>query len=418
MDFARTALLRAKALVRTLFALRQSDPAKAWSCAYWLGFLWIGLVSIMLFPLISTPASEIKRIAPPASDFLAFYAASKLTLAENAAAPYDLAKIHKIEERIIGKEIPVLPWQYPPTSSLLFAPIGFLPYATAQFLWLSLPLFLLISLARAFFRENVTIFFAPIFPGIITCLSSGQNGIVSAALILAGVLTMDRWPFASGIFWGLLTYKPQIAIPIFAVLLLARKWRALTGMSATAAVLVACSILAFGLAPWRAFLTSLHVSVTIISLGQPLWHRMVTVFTAARLAGLESAYAWLLQGLVTALVLGFVSWVWSRDFSPEVRSAALVAAIPLATPYLMDYDLVILILPLLWLLLGPLNSRARPIDAILFIAAWFTPMIMPEIANATGIQLVPVIMALLLAVIWRNRIQPSLAPWQPRWAAS
>lgn len=413
----RLTVSRAAALARLLFALRGSDPAKEWSCAHWAFFLWVGLISIMLFPLIWTPVSEIKRNAPPASDFLVFYAASKLTLTESGAAPYDIAKIHKMEEETVGRKIPVLPWQYPPTSSMLFSPIAFFPYELAQFLWMSVPLFLLISLIRAFFRENVTIFLAPIFPGVMTCLTSGQNGIMSAALILAGLLTLDRRPLASGIFWGLLTYKPQISMPIFVILLLAKKWRALMGMIATTAALALCSVLAFGLEPWRAFLASLDLSTTIISSGSPLWHRMVTVFTAARFAGFDTAYAWLLQGLVAALVLGFVSWMWSRDFSLEVRGAALAAAIPLATPYLLDYDLVVLILPLIWLLVGPLNSRARATDAIVFIAAWFAPMIVPDIAKATGIQLVPIITILLLAVVWRNRAHPSLAPLQPHFAA-
>lgn len=341
-------------------------------------------------------------------DFMSVYAASELTLSGNPAAAYDLGKMKRAEVDLTGQTD--LPWSYPPTTLLLIAPLSYLPYFGSLVIWLAIPLAILTFLVRTFFRWDGAIFLVPLYPGVLQCLFSGQNGIISASLLIATLLHIDRRPLTSGIVLGFLTYKPQIAITVFLILFLTRKWRTLLSALATVAGLVIVSVLIFGLAPWRGFFSNLTLSSKVMYLPDPLWDRMVTVFTSARLAGIDIIYAWVLQGFVSVSVIWALWWIWSRPCSLEIRGVALATCIPLVVPYLFDYDLAILILPVVWLLANTPNLLKRPIEIAILIVTFGTPMAAPYIAHMTGIQLTPIILILLLSVIWhRKDFLPPLA---------
>ena len=88
---------------------------------------------------------------------------------------------------------------------------------------------------------------------------------------------------------------------------------------------------------------------SVASEGLAGWHRMASVYAAARFAGLGAGPAWILHGLVALAALAAAAWVWHRHADWGARIAALAAATVLASPYMFGYDTLILIAPFAWL---------------------------------------------------------------------
>ena len=353
---------------------------------------------------------------PVGRDFLAFWSASALALGGAPAAAYDLAALHGVQVASVGADIDPVPWHYPPTFLLLVLPLALLPYLAALVLWLAGPLALLGALAYRLLARRPAALLALLFPAVAQCLISGQNGIVSALLLGGGLVCLERRPALAGALFGLLTYKPQLAWLVPLALLFGRNWRALAALGLSAAVLAAASLLAFGVAPWAAFLGDLGFAAELLETGRKPWERVPTVFAAARLAGLGTAAAYAAQAASATAVIALLARLWRRPSPLPLRGAALAAAIPLATPFAFDYDLVLLLLPIAWLARAGVETGWRRGEAALLALLWAAPVGGWLIARLAGVQLTPLVLALLLAAIWR-RARACAGPGKPIFSA-
>src|SRR5262249_30901869 len=81
-------------------------------------------------------------------DFVTFWSESILTLHGEAPAAYDIARLHAAEVAVVGSEVKMPYWVYPPPALLLVTPVALLPYGVALALWLLLPLIGLALLLR------------------------------------------------------------------------------------------------------------------------------------------------------------------------------------------------------------------------------------------------------------------------------
>src|SRR5262245_42371561 len=61
---------------------------------------------------------------PVGGDFMAFYAASKLTLSGEPAAVFDLTRLAAAEHEVAPGSQDIFQWAYPPTYQLLIAPLA------------------------------------------------------------------------------------------------------------------------------------------------------------------------------------------------------------------------------------------------------------------------------------------------------
>jgi hypothetical protein len=129
---------------------------------------------------------------------------------------------------------------------------------------------------------------------------------------------------------------------------------------------------------------------------------MPTVYAAARLFTLDIVTARLLQTLASVAMVAMVCAIWYRRAPLAWRGAALTLALPLATPYCFDYDLVVLILPIAWLAQATMREKALPVDLTLLTLAWFSPALFWVIAMAGGPPLMPLILIALIVLVWRH----------------
>ena len=354
-------------------------------------------------------------------DFVTFWSASALTLRGEAVAAYDIARLHAAEVAVVGSEVKMPYWVYPPPALLLATPVALLPYGVALALWLLLPLTGLTLLLRRLAPHPLTPWLVPLFTGVSLCLGLGQNGVLLTLLLGGGLALLDRRALLAGVCFGLLACKPQLAVLVGPALLVGGHYRALAAMAATVLALAAASTLAFGLGIWSAFLHASSWMSAALASGELGYNLMATMFAAARLAGLSVLVATLLQGATTIAMLACVVLAWRRPLPLWWRGAILAAAIPLATPYACGYDLALLALPLAWLA-GEQQRGGEPLTRFefgVFMLVWLAPAAGWILAEATGLLLTPLAPLLLLVVLWRRAsvLAASPAP-RPEFAAA
>ena len=150
---------------------------------------------------------------PIGTDFSNVWAAGKLVLAGEPAAPYDLARQYAAEKDAFGgRDVPFYGWPYPPLFLIVAAGLALLPYAWALVLWMALTLSAYLVVMRAILPRPETLLVALAFPAVFINLGHGQNGFLSAALVGGSLILLDRRPIVAGILIGLLTYKPQFGL--------------------------------------------------------------------------------------------------------------------------------------------------------------------------------------------------------------
>ncbi len=338
-------------------------------------------------------------------DFACFWSVSTLALHGEAAAAYDMARLHAVEVALVGAEIKTPAWVYPPPALLLVTPIALLPYAVALALWLLAPLIGLALLLRRLAPHPLTPWLLPLFTGVSLCLGIGQNAVLLTLLLGAGLLLLlERRALLAGCCLGLLACKPQLALLVGPALLVAGHYRALAAMAATVVTLAATSTLAFGMSIWPAFFQASSWMSAALASGELKYTLMATIFAAARMAGLSVTVAGVLQGAVTVTMLACVVQAWRRPLPFWLRSAILAAAMPLATPYACGYDLALLAIPLAWLA-GEhqrTGGRASLFEFSVLVFAWLAPAAGWILAEATGVLLTPIAPLLLLLALWRR----------------
>jgi hypothetical protein len=219
-------------------------------------------------------------------------------------------------------------------------------------------------------------------PVTLICLTHGHNGFLTGLLLGGGLMLLDKRPFAAGLLFGCLIYKPQLALILPVLLLAGRQWRAIAGASVSAMLLIGVTLAAWGWPVWQAFIDSLPLTRhVVIEKGSTGFHKIMSPFAAVRLWGGSISAAYAVQLLFTLAAVGAVAWFAWRKQRPELRNALVCAAAVISTPYVLDYDLVILLPALAWLWLDGREHGFHRWDATLMAAAWFVPLSAREIAE-------------------------------------
>jgi alpha-1,2-mannosyltransferase len=285
---------------------------------------------------------------PLGSDFLPYWAASKLALTGNPAAIFSREEIYAVEREVIGADFPPRVWPYPPTFLLMVLPLAFLAYPVAFLVWLSFTGLAYLQVIHRIIPKSMAFWIFIFFPGAVSNCLYGQNGFLSAVFFGGGLLLAESYPFAGGCLLGLLSYKPQLAFLIPLALVMGRYWKVLTGTAFSAITLALASLWGLGSSVWISFFKNLPTAAAVLNKAY-LWGKMPTVFAAARLGGASQKLAAALQAISTIGIILVISWIWFRRAPLPIRGSVLAVGIFLATPFAFDYDLTILALPFAWL---------------------------------------------------------------------
>jgi hypothetical protein len=336
---------------------------------------------------------------PLGDDFLNYWSGAWLAWRGNAAQIYDWFAYHAFQERVVGGSLDFYHYGYPPVLLILTAPLAALPYLPALGLWLVASFLAFYRALRLAMPGGGALLLALATPALFVNAVGGQNGAWTAALIGGGLCLLDRRPALAGVLFGLMAYKPHLALLLPVALLAAGRWTAVAAAGLTAGGLVLASVALFGIDSWSDYLRNVGVlRATILEDGTGVWHRMVSVFVFARRLGAEAAAAYAVQAASSIIAAGIVGYVWWRGAPAALRNAVLVLAGWLATPYLQDYDLVLGAFVAAWLVSGDIPSERRAQAVLAAGLVLVLPSLASVLANMTGFAFGPLFLVPALVI--------------------
>jgi hypothetical protein len=358
----------------------------------------LGICTLAIAGWIAASDGLIDRNGKPlGTDFSNVYAAGSLTWQGRPAEAYQPALQHAAEKTVFGgREVPFYGWLYPPFFLVIAFLVACLPYAWGLALWLAASLAAYLAAMRAILPRPETLLIAAAFPAVFINIGHGQNGFLTAALLGGALHWLDRRPWLAGVLIGLLAYKPQFGVLIPVALLAGGRWSTIGAAVATIAALLAVSFVTLGGGVWQAFADSMTFTQTVVlEQGGIGWEKIQSVFSAMRMwgAGVHLAYA--VQIALALMLAASLAWLWQSNAAFELKASALATASLLATPYVLDYDLVALAVGIVFFVRHGLSRGFRTFEISLLAAAWIAPLLSRGVAGATGI---PLGLAVLLAL--------------------
>jgi hypothetical protein len=313
-------------------------------------------------------------------DFINVWAGPQLAFDGRLATLFDLSAYHQAISELFGHPIPFHNWGYPPFTLVAFWPLAQLPYFWALAVWTIglFTAFAAVSLSKIdpdYRLKALSVLAAA--PACLINTVCGQNGFLSAALMLGGISSVDRRPILAGVLFGLLIFKPHLGLVLPFALLAVGAWRVIFTASLTAAALVLISIAFFGIEPWHLYIGATGAYQTLLLERFEGFYTimMTSVVAAARISGISFQAAMIIQLAVALPVLVAACWAVRRTNDPCRRAFVLVSAAPLITPYVFNYDLTALTAVLTWRLFRPFPA-GRSWVYLIFAAAWFVPILL------------------------------------------
>jgi hypothetical protein len=337
---------------------------------------------------------------PLGTDFSQVYAAGIFVREGRPAAPFDNAAHAAKQREIFGSETPFYSWGYPPYFLAIAAVLAFLPYLGALLLWQAATLAGYLAVMWRILPVSGVLAIALAYPAAYINVTHGQNGFFTAALMAGALVLLDRRPMLAGILTGLLAYKPQFCVLMPVALMAGGYWRVIAAAALTLAAMTLATLLGFGIESWTAFLASLPFSrEVVIEQGATGFEKFQTIFGAVRLLGGSVGTAYILQGASTILCAALIMWLWRSGADRRLAIAALLGGSLLATPYALDYDMVVVGPAITLLAAYGLEHGFRPYEKLILAAIWCTPFVARTIAGATHLPIgvLSVVLLVLLA---------------------
>ena len=199
-----------------------------------------------------SPGGVDREGKPIGTDFVSFYAASRLALDGSPELAYDVGAHWAAQKALFGPKLGYTAFFYPPPALLICLPLALTTYFWSLAAWLAATGYAFYRVLRGYLPSLDPVAFLA-FPAVFVNAAHGQNGFLSAALIGGGLLAMDTSPALAGVLFGAMAFKPHLALAIPFALVFSRRWTTLIAAAATAAAFSAASLAAFGAPTWQGF---------------------------------------------------------------------------------------------------------------------------------------------------------------------
>jgi hypothetical protein len=338
---------------------------------------------------------------PIGSDFASFWTVSSLLHSGDAAAIYQPDALAAFERARVGirDDNQFYAWFYPPIALLLVWPLALLPYLWSLTAWLAAGFAAYLAAIRAIVPDRRVLPVAMSFTAVFLTLSHGQNAFITTALLGGALILLERRPLLAGIMIGALAFKPQLGLLIPIALIAGSHWRATASAAVTVLALAGLSCMAFGAEAWRGFFAVSDLSRQTLEHGLVPYFKMQSPFAAARLLRAPVPLAYAVQFVVSSACILVVASIWRRPGAQDLKNALLVLATPLATPFVLDYDLTMLALPIAWLSVRILREGQAPFEKAFLAALFLVPLVARPLASVTGFCLTPFMLVAGLALV-------------------
>jgi Glycosyltransferase family 87 len=370
------------------------------------GYLWLlALLNLAALAwLIATSHGGIDRNGYLlGTDFLSFWAVGEVLLAGGNA--YDTAAHIAAQRDLYAGHSGYTAFFYPPPFLLACAPLGLLGYFPALGLWLAGTGAAFVAALRPWLRglsgRQLALVLAA-FPAVLLTITHGQTSFLAAALLGGGVwLAVSGGKGWAGVLLGLAVIKPQFGLLVPLALLAAGEWRVIASATATALGFAAAATLAFGVEVWPAWYAASGSAQAAMAGGAVGFAKMTSLFAAARLAGAGTGLAYGLQLALSLACAALIVHLFRRRGLTRESGAALLAGALLTTPFVLDYDLLLLAFPL-----AVLADRPRPWEKAAALAGFVLPALARPLAMTAGIGIAPLVLAAVFALLLRRAHRP------------
>jgi alpha-1,2-mannosyltransferase len=398
--------------------------------------LLIAFVAALVYLVATSDGLNDSLGRPLGTDFSNVYAAGTLVRDDEPQAPFDPARQYAREQAIFGPATPFYGWHYPPFFLIVAAALAYMPYPLALAVWQGATLVLYLLALRMIVTnapegeprdaaarrpsraaDPLWPLLALAFPAVFINLGHGHNGFLTAALIGAALVQLDRRPALAGVLLGLLAYKPQFGILFPVVLVASGRWRVFAAAAATIGALAAITTAALGASVWDAFLASTHFTrVVVLENGETGWQKIQSVFSVVRMWGGPVVLAYAIQGSVTLALAAAMAWLWRAPVDFALKAAGLIIAAILATPYSLDYDMTALAPALTFLAVHGMRCGFAPYEKSALAALWLAPLVARSLAQAMLLPVGVLAMAAMFIIVLHRAAQQ--AGGFARWKAS
>ncbi len=404
-----------------------------------------------LYLVVTATAGVDLQGRPIGTDFSNVYAAGTYVLEGNFQAPFYSVQQYAREQAIFGEATQFYGWHYPPYFLFVAAALAWMPYGLALFVWQAVTLGLYLLAIRAIVsslapsperggsaRETrrggvsnpaqartptrqplavglpvsggdkegadpLWLLLALAFPAVLINVGHGHNGFLTAALLGGGLVSLDRRPLIAGILFGLMAYKPQFGLMIPIALAAGGYWRTFAAAAVTAVLLTLVTTLVFGVQVWHAFFVGAEYTRTVVlEQGDTGWHKIQSIFSWARMWGAPVPLAYAIQGTATLVFAMATAWLWHGKAPYPLKAAGLCLAAILATPYTLDYDMMVLVPAIAFLAADGMERGFGPWEKTALAALWLVPLVARTVPQVTLIPLgVPAMLAMFVLLLRR-----------------
>ena len=293
-------------------------------------------------------------------DFAAFYSAGTMVTAGVGAKLYDVNAVGHVEHAVAGHPVGgsgVLPYFNPPFFALVFAPLAHVSLARAYQLWtlanlalLALNCWLLWRIAEALprhWRIVVIAGYLTLYP-VTYGIRLGQFSLLLQASWAAGYLALrQRRERLAGAAFSVLLIKPELLVPLAAVLLWKRRFQVFATLVPIVAASLAASVAVVGPAAALGYpdylLDSANGGAGVATGLMFNWSGL-----AAAIFGSASTIALSTAGALSLGTFAVAARVWRGAYRPAATRFAwqwlvLTVATLVADPHLYLQDTVILV---------------------------------------------------------------------------
>ena len=369
-----------------------------------------GLVSLAILAyLLATSSGTLDwQGRPLGTDFSQVWTAGRMVLDGRADEVWNWDAHRAVQEAFHGPRLAEwYGWHYPPPFLLVATVLATIPYLPALFVWQAATLAPFAWMMRRFAGRPEAWLFVLAAPVTLICIMHGHNGFLTALLLGGGLMLLEKRPFVAGLLLGCLVYKPQFALVLPLLLLALWNWRAIAGAAVSSLALIVVTLAIWGWPVWQAFLDSLPLTREIvIEQGRTGWEKIMSPFAAVRSWGGSVGLAYAAQGAVTLAAIAATLWL-ARKARPDVRNSAVTAAVLISTPYVLDYDYVVLLAGIAFLWRDAERHGWLSWEKSALALVWIAPLIARNVAAATMFPLGLLTAILLLTLAVRRGLSTS-----------
>jgi hypothetical protein len=335
------------------------------------------VLTVALSALAGLQLWNMLRVEPLAMDFLPLWTAGRMVWSDPGKV-YDFAAITSAQGWLPQPHFAwTRPYAYPPTTLLLMAPLGRLPYWAAVAAWSvgSLGAFLYATARLAARDKTMTAGLAAVLPAVVIAVTAGQTVVLASALLALAALDLEQRPRIAGALLALsAVVKPEAALAAPVALLASGAFEALLSAGLAAAAMIGATMILFGPGRWSEWTSSLPAFQHLIGSIPGLGPALITPFWTARELGLGSVGASAVAAAF-ALAGAWLTWTTFRQRNdPVLRCGALAVGSLLASPFALCFDATLIVpavaaLSIRALALGQVTMAVLALAAALAVTA-------------------------------------------------